>query len=50
MKADLRAELDLFNRNVDEMTRLLQLATDAAFGLDRRPRGMKRTSSTFARD
>ena len=29
MKADLRAELGLLNRNVDEMLRLLQCATDA---------------------
>jgi hypothetical protein len=29
MKADLRAELVLVNRNVDEMIRLLQCATDA---------------------
>ena len=29
MKADLRAELDLLNRNVDEMIRLFQRATDA---------------------
>jgi hypothetical protein len=29
MKADLRAELDLLNRNVDEMIRLFQCATDA---------------------
>ena len=29
MKADLRAELGLLNRNVDEMIRLLQCATDA---------------------
>ena len=30
MKADLRAELGLLNRNVDEMIRLLQCATDAS--------------------
>jgi hypothetical protein len=29
MKADLDADLDLLNRNVDEMIRLLQRATDA---------------------
>jgi hypothetical protein len=29
MKADLRAELDLLNRNVDEMIRLCQCAIDA---------------------
>jgi hypothetical protein len=29
MKADLRTELDLLNRNVDEMVRLCQCATDA---------------------
>ena len=29
MKADLRAELGLLNRNVDEMIRLVQRATDA---------------------
>jgi hypothetical protein len=29
MKADLRAELSLLNRNFDEMIRLLQCATDA---------------------
>jgi hypothetical protein len=29
MKADLRAELGLVNRNVDEMIRLLECATDA---------------------
>ena len=29
MKADLRAELGLLNRNVDEMIRLLQCATNA---------------------
>ena len=29
MSADLRAELGLLNRNVDEMIRLLQRATDA---------------------
>jgi hypothetical protein len=29
MKADLRAELGLANRNVDEMIRLLECATDA---------------------
>ena len=29
MKADLRAELVLVNRNVDEMIRLVQRATDA---------------------
>jgi hypothetical protein len=29
MKADLRAELGLLHRNVDEMMRLLQCATDA---------------------
>jgi hypothetical protein len=28
MKANLRAELDLLNRNVDEMIRLCQCATD----------------------
>lgn len=30
MKADLDEDLDLLNRNVDEMIRLLQRATDAA--------------------
>ena len=30
MKADLCAELDLLNRNVDEMIRLCQCASDAA--------------------
>ncbi len=29
MKADLRAELDLLNRNVNAMIRLFQSATDA---------------------
>ena len=29
MKADLRAELDLLNRNVDEMIRLFQCAADS---------------------
>jgi tRNA U34 5-carboxymethylaminomethyl modifying enzyme MnmG/GidA len=29
MKADLRAELDLLNRNVNEMIRLFQSGTDA---------------------
>lgn len=29
MKADLRAELGLLNRNLDEMIRLLHCATDA---------------------
>ena len=29
MKADLRAELGLLNRNVDEMIRLFRCATDA---------------------
>jgi hypothetical protein len=29
VKADLRAELDLLNRNVDEMIRFFQRATDA---------------------
>jgi hypothetical protein len=29
MKADLRAELDLLNRNVDEMIRLFQCTADA---------------------
>ena len=29
MKADLRAETDPLNRNVDEMIRLFQCATDA---------------------
>lgn len=29
MKGDLRAELELLNRNVDEMIRLVERATDA---------------------
>jgi len=34
MKADVRAQLVLLNKNVDEMIRLVQRATDAgAFGL-----------------
>jgi len=47
MKADLRAELGLVNRNVDEMIGLLRMP---AFGLGRRPRGMNRASRHFARN
>jgi hypothetical protein len=50
MKAALRAQLVLLNKNMAEMIRLLQRATDGAFGLDRRPRGMKRASIYFARN
>ncbi len=51
MKADLRAQLVLLNKNVDEMIRLVQRATDAgAFGLYMRPRGMQRVSSYYARN
>ena len=51
MKADLRAQLVLLNKNVVEMIRLVQRATDAgAFGLYMRPRGMQRVSSYYARN
>jgi hypothetical protein len=35
MKADLRAELDLLNRNVDEMIRLFQCTADAGIWTQR---------------
>ena len=50
MKADLRAEIVLLNRNVDEIIGLLQCATDADIWTRQRQRGMKRTSRYFARN
>ena len=40
MKADLRAEFGLLNRNVFEMIRLFERAMDAALVLPKKLRGM----------